>query len=121
MKSFVRSSVPLLFVFFFVLSAPPRLAAWCAAMGGFPSFEAKARYERAQREAAQERLRMNSAGFSSGVESSRQIRSDQSRLKDLGYYRGDVDGMPGPLYQSSINAFREANGLGAGATLDAPA
>lgn len=83
--------------------------AYCAAMGGFPSYEAQARAEAASRKADAEARKTQSA----------QVMSDQQSLKDLGYYRGSVDGRVGPATIGAIRQFRSANNLDAGTTLDA--
>lgn len=45
------------------------------------------------------------------------VRSDteklQSRLKELGYYTGDVDGLTGPATKAAIRLFQQRNGLDA--------
>ena len=38
-------------------------------------------------------------------------RSIQPKLKELGYYTGAIDGIPGPQTTKAIKAFEQANGL----------
>lgn len=39
------------------------------------------------------------------------VRTVQSRLADLSFYTGTLDGDAGPLTQSAVSAFKQANGL----------
>lgn len=39
------------------------------------------------------------------------IKEAQQKLKDLGYYTGDVDGSFGPKSKKALRAFQEDNGL----------
>ncbi len=93
-----------------VLGSQPAHA-WCDAMGGYPSFEAQAA---ARRRAAARRA-------ASATPPSPQVKSDQSKLKKLGYYTGDVDGRPGQATRDAISEFRSNSRLGYGTTLDAEA
>jgi peptidoglycan hydrolase-like protein with peptidoglycan-binding domain len=88
--------------------------AWCNQMGGYPSFEAQARAQAAQRESARRK-----ADAEARRAQSAQVMKDQQSLKDLGYYRGTVDARVGPVTTGAIRQFRSANNLGAGTTLDA--
>lgn len=91
----------------------PVVIAWCRAMGGYASFEAQARAEAQQRKTA-----ARQADEARRSAASAQVRTDQQLLKDLGYYRGRVDGRVGPATTTAISQFRVANNLGAGTTLD---
>jgi hypothetical protein len=88
--------------------------AWCSAMGGYPSFEAQARAQAAERASARRK-----ADEAARRAQSAQVMTDQQSLKDLGYYRGSVDGRTGPATIGAIRQFRSANKLGEGTTLDA--
>ena len=83
----------------FAAAFPPNAHAWCAAMGGYSSFEEQARAEARKRGALV-------------------VRSDQQSLRTLGFYRGAVDGTEGPATSKAIASFRAAVGLGEGNHLD---
>ena len=83
----------------FAAAFPPNAHAWCAAMGGYSSFEEQARAEARKRSALV-------------------VRSDQQSLRTLGFYRGAVDGTEGPATSKAIASFRAAVGLGDGNDLD---
>ncbi|MBN8519866.1 MAG: hypothetical protein J5X22_21155 [Candidatus Accumulibacter sp.] len=83
----------------FAAAFPPDAHAWCAAMGGYSSFE-----EQARAEARKRRVQV--------------IRSDQQSLQTLGFYRAAVDGTEGPATSRAIASFRVAVGLGDGNDLD---
>lgn len=116
--------------------AEPQLFAYCARMGGYPSFEAQAAAMRRQAPSyPMQPSTLNgystvtlppvttSVGTSPSVTRSNlaspQILADQKALKNLGYYKGDADGQSGPATEAAILKFRRANGLGEGLTLDA--
>ncbi len=88
--------------------------AWCQAMGGYPSYEAQARAQAAERASARRK-----ADEAASKAQSAQVMTDQQSLKNLGYYRGTVDGRTGPATIGAIRQFRSANNLGDGTTLDA--
>ena len=44
----------------------------------------------------------------------------QSALQDQGYYRGEVDGLLGPLTRQALAEYQQANGLYATQTIDQP-
>jgi len=50
-----------------------------------------------------------------------QTATDQRALKLLGYYQGEVDGVPGTIPQPTIVAFQRAHGLSTNANLDVQA
>lgn len=50
---------------------------------------------------------------------SMQILTDQTTLRIRGYYKGPVDGRPGPAMETAVAEFRKANGLNEGTALDA--
>jgi|APEBP8051073352_1049397.scaffolds.fasta_scaffold01498_9 hypothetical protein len=83
----------------FAAAFPPNAHAWCAAMGGYSSFEEQARAEARKRGALV-------------------VRSDQQSLRTLGFYRGAVDGTEGPATTKAIASFRTAVGLEDGNNLD---
>jgi lysozyme len=39
------------------------------------------------------------------------VRAYQTQLRDLGYYKGDIDGNPGKLTKGAVENFQRANGL----------
>lgn len=102
MNRIATSSLPAAAILAVGLLAPAPSFAWCAAMGGYSSFEEQARAEaRKQREA-------NRA----------QVRSDQQALYRLGYYQGPIDGQAGPETTAAITRFRVAVKLFGGDSLD---
>lgn len=82
---------------------------WCRAMGGFPSYAAQARAQAASQKAAR---RATEAAESA------QVKADQQGLKDLGYYKGSVDGRVGPGTLAAISEFRASNSLVSATTMD---
>jgi peptidoglycan hydrolase-like protein with peptidoglycan-binding domain len=46
------------------------------------------------------------------------VRNVQSRLRDLGFYRGEVDGVWGPTTQAAIGQFQQGRGLQANGQLN---
>src|SRR5438874_3244496 len=48
------------------------------------------------------------------------IADVQAELKDMGYYRGDVDGLLGPLTREALTAYQSDHGLYATAVIDEP-
>ena len=84
----------------------PVLLAWCQAMGGYPSFEAQARAEAAAQARAD---RANAKRIR--AEQRIQTKSDQTALKQLGYYNGSVDGISGSGTRIAIKEFQAMNGL----------
>ena len=46
-----------------------------------------------------------------GFTGSNEVRALQKRLKELGWYKGSVDGDFGPATQEAVKAFQKANGL----------
>ena len=46
-----------------------------------------------------------------GYTDSEEVRQMQSRLKELGYYKGSPDGDFGPATEDAVKAFQKANGL----------
>lgn len=43
--------------------------------------------------------------------SGNEVKQIQQRLKDWGYYKGNVDGVYGSKTQAAVKAFQKANGL----------
>ena len=48
------------------------------------------------------------------------IADVQAVLQEMGYYRGDVDGLLGPLTREALTAYQADNGLNATAAIDQP-
>ena len=48
------------------------------------------------------------------------IAQTQDLLKQMGYYRGEVDGLLGPLTREALTAYQNDNGLAATAAIDEP-
>jgi len=50
----------------------------------------------------------------------RVIANVQAQLQEMGYYRGEVDGLLGPLTREALSAYQRENGLYATAVMDEP-
>ena len=48
------------------------------------------------------------------------IADVQAALKDMGYYRGEVDGLIGPLTREALTAYQSENGMTVTAVIDEP-
>ena len=108
-------------------------SAWCQAMGGYPSFEAKRQAEEQQRRAAaaaaaaqqpesaaQWRSEWQAAQERRSQEKAaqvQQLRADQLALSKLGYYTGPVNGQKAKAIELAVADFHRANNLGISTTL----
>ncbi len=107
------------------------LFAYCPQMRGYSSFaamnraKAKARTERRwvlvpqSRSSAPQARAVSSPPRPARPPRDETIVADQTELKRLGYYKGDIDGRPGAALERSIAEFRAVNRLGPGTKLDA--
>jgi peptidoglycan hydrolase-like protein with peptidoglycan-binding domain len=48
------------------------------------------------------------------------IADTQALLQQMGYYKGEVDGLLGPLTREALTAYQTDNGLTVTATIDEP-
>lgn len=90
--------------------------AWCPDMGGYSSYEAQAAAQRSRTAEESAKAKRNIVEKSNII--SEQVKADQQSMKDLGYYKGEINGIDNPVFQTAVSSFRKANGLANGTTLD---